>query len=96
MIMKGSLGWPLWLLVVSVIAEAQTGQRAGDLKMNGKDGQRYPVHSEAELRFVSIGLSEAGRLPAVAYTERDQRIRIISAREATAKERREYESKGQS
>ena len=55
-----------------------------------------PVHSDAELRFVSMGLSEAGRLLVVAYTERDQRIRIISARQATPRERRQYESRGQS
>ncbi len=55
-----------------------------------------PVHSDAELRFVSIGLSEAGRLLVVAYTERDQRVRIISARETTPRERRQYESKRQS
>jgi len=35
------------------------------------------------LRFVSIGLSEAGRFLVVAYTERGPRIRIISARQAT-------------
>ena len=49
-------------------------------------------HSDGELRFVSLGRSEAGRLLVVAYTERDGRIRIISSREATPKERREYES----
>jgi uncharacterized DUF497 family protein len=53
-----------------------------------------PEHSDAELRFVSIGISEAGRLLVVAYTERDQRIRIISARQATPRERRQYESNG--
>jgi len=53
-----------------------------------------PAHSDAELRFVSVGLSEAGRLLVVAYTERDRRVRIISAREATPRERRRYESKG--
>jgi hypothetical protein len=55
-----------------------------------------PAHSHTESRFLSIGLSEAGRLLVVVYTERDQRIRIISAREAASKERRQYESKGQS
>ena len=53
-----------------------------------------PAHSNAELRFVSIGVSEAGRLLVIAYTERDQRIRIISARQATPRERRQYASKG--
>ena len=52
-----------------------------------------PAHWNVELRFVSIGRSETGRLLAVAYTERDGRIRIISVREAVPKERRQYESK---
>ena len=47
-----------------------------------------PLHSDAELRFVSIGLSEAGRLLVVAYAERERRLRIISAREATARAER--------
>jgi uncharacterized DUF497 family protein len=51
-----------------------------------------PYHSEEEFRFLSVGLPSGGRLLVVAYTERGERIRIISAREATAKERREYES----
>ena len=51
-----------------------------------------PDHSEGELRFLSLGRSAARRLPVVSYTERGTRIRIISAREATPKERREYES----
>jgi uncharacterized protein len=50
-----------------------------------------PVHSDEEARFVSIGLS-VGRLLVVAYTEREGRIRIISAREAAPRERRHYES----
>ncbi len=50
-----------------------------------------PMHSDAELRFVSIALSEAGRLLVVSYTERIQRIRIISAREALRRGRLEYE-----
>jgi uncharacterized DUF497 family protein len=45
-----------------------------------------------EARFVSMGRSESGRLIVVAYTEQDERVRIISARTATPKERRQYES----
>jgi uncharacterized DUF497 family protein len=55
-----------------------------------------PAHSYEESRFVSIGLSHAGRLLVVIYTERGKRIRIVSAREAVPKERRQYESKGRS
>ena len=50
-----------------------------------------PDHSVGEHRFLSIGRSDAGRLLVVSYTERDQRVRLISARLATARERRAYE-----
>lgn len=53
-----------------------------------------PHHSAEEFRFVSVGLSKAGRLLVVSYTERrGQRTRIISARKAAPRERRQYESK---
>lgn len=51
-----------------------------------------PGHSVDEQRFLSIGLSGSGRLLVVAYTEREGRVRLISAREATARERKTYES----
>ena len=49
-----------------------------------------PAHSHNEFRFIAIGQSAQDRLLMVAYTERKDRIRIISAREATPKERRKY------
>jgi len=52
-----------------------------------------PDHSESEFRFLSIGLSVLGRLLVVAYTEREGRTRIINARKATSRERKQYESK---
>jgi hypothetical protein len=51
-----------------------------------------PVHSAAEFRFLSLGRSQRGRLLVVSYTERRERVRIISARDATPRERRQYES----
>jgi uncharacterized DUF497 family protein len=51
-----------------------------------------PDHSGSEQRFLSIGLSAAGRLLVVAYTERVGRTRIINARAASAQERKYYES----
>lgn len=52
------------------------------------------AHSEDESRFIGLGMSSAGRLLVVVFTERENRIRIISAREATPKERKHYESEG--
>jgi uncharacterized protein len=50
-----------------------------------------PRHSEAEDRFVLVGRSHQGRLLAVMHTERGDRVRIISARQVTPGERRQYE-----
>jgi uncharacterized DUF497 family protein len=52
-----------------------------------------PAHSEGESRFVLLGMSAAGRLVAVAHTERQDRIRLISARKANRRERQDYEAK---
>ena len=52
-----------------------------------------PVHSVDEFRFITIGYSRNQRLIVAVHTEREERIRIISAREATGHERKQYESK---
>jgi uncharacterized DUF497 family protein len=44
----------------------------------------------AEERFVTIGMAEGKVLLFVAYTEREERIRIISARRATQYEQDDY------
>ena len=50
-----------------------------------------PDHSSAEMRFLDIGRSCFGRLLVVSYTERANKIRLISARPAARNERRQYE-----
>lgn len=57
------------------------------------DENRIEIYDEAhsnenEDRYITIGL--AGEVLFVVYTERHPRIRLISARLATAKERRIY------
>ncbi len=51
-----------------------------------------PDHSVGEFRFLSMGRSSRNRILVVSYTERQERIRIVSARIASPKERRQYES----
>jgi uncharacterized protein len=51
-----------------------------------------PLHSEDEERFVIIGGSHKNRMLTVVHTERDDNIRIISARKATKNERSYYDS----
>jgi uncharacterized DUF497 family protein len=47
-------------------------------------------HSKDEERYITFGLSKRGRLLIVAHTDRQERIRIISARPATRKETKFY------
>ena len=49
-----------------------------------------PENSEGEFRLITIGMTLARSLPVVAHVERGKRIRIISARRATGRERRRY------
>lgn len=44
-----------------------------------------------EERFVTIGTDYFNRILVVVYTLRDDEIRLISARKATRKERKQYE-----
>ncbi len=48
---------------------------------------------EDEERFVTIGMDALGRVLVVSYTWREDEPRIISARNATKPERRQYGNK---
>jgi uncharacterized protein len=50
-----------------------------------------PDHSLSEQRFITVGMSNAGRVLIVAHMDRHENIRIISARKTTQGERRQYE-----
>ena len=50
-----------------------------------------PDHSFDEHRYLIVGESRQGRLLIVSYTERGESVRLISAREVTASERKAYE-----
>jgi len=47
--------------------------------------------SEGEERFVTLAADAFGRLLVVVYTWREEGIRLISARKATRRERKQYE-----
>jgi hypothetical protein len=69
----------------ATFAEAMTV--FGDpLALTGYD----PAHSDDEDRYLTMGLSAAGRVLVVSHTDRDDVVRIISAREASRGERRDY------
>lgn len=51
-----------------------------------------PDHSIDEERFLLFGKTFQGKFLVIAFTERNGRIRIISARPMTRREREAYES----
>ncbi|MFQ5667598.1 MAG: BrnT family toxin [Candidatus Binatia bacterium] len=63
--------------------------------VNGLDGEDI-AHSEIERRRLRLARSSAGRILLVAYTKRrrwhEDITRIISARQASRKERNRYEA----
>ena len=48
-------------------------------------------HSVGEQRLITVGFSAQSRLLVVSHTERGDALRIISARRATAHERKKHE-----
>ncbi|MBK1700989.1 BrnT family toxin [Thiococcus pfennigii] len=50
-----------------------------------------PKHSDGEHRYIRVGCSEQRRVLVVSYTERNDNVRLISARVATSNERQAYE-----
>ena len=50
-----------------------------------------PDHSRGEERWLTFGMSMGRLLLVVSHVERDGRVRIVSAREATKHERKIYE-----
>ncbi|MCZ8126174.1 MAG: BrnT family toxin [Microcystis sp.] len=51
-----------------------------------------PDHSVGEFRFLTIGQSKSQKLLVISHTERENEIRLISARLASKQERKNYES----
>ena len=49
--------------------------------------QDSPGHSQKEVRFLVLGQTNAGRLLFIAFTIRQEKIRVISARDMNKKER---------
>ena len=50
-------------------------------------------HSQTEARFRIVGMSDMKRLLVVSFTERGERMRLISVRKARRSEIRDYEEK---
>ena len=51
-----------------------------------------PAHSQRESRFYALGQTDEGRELFIAFTMRGRRLRVVSARDMSRKERRVYRS----
>jgi uncharacterized protein len=58
-----------------------------------EDGRAVTIAEDEaqEERYITLGIDALGRVLVVIYTMRGERIRIISARQATKRERAQYE-----
>ena len=54
-------------------------------------GLTFDDPDEEEDRYITIGMDAFGSVLVVVYTYQDERTRLISARKATKRERRQYE-----
>jgi uncharacterized DUF497 family protein len=52
-----------------------------------------PDNTATEERFVTLGADPVGRILVVVFTPRGEKIRLISARKATSRERRHYQER---
>ncbi len=50
-----------------------------------------PDHSIVENRFIIQGVSKQNRLLVISFADRNEKIRIISARKSTNREKKQYE-----
>ena len=64
-----------------------------DAVMALEDGNGITVREEREDedRWVTLGMDALGRILVVVYTWRGEKVRLISARLAAARERRQYD-----
>ena len=53
-----------------------------------------PKHSVSEKRWAAFGKTDADRFLVIIFTERDNLIRVISARNMNKRERKFYDEKG--
>jgi len=70
---------------------SRSRRQCGASAIRWRESSDDPDHSSGEARELIIGHSTRKRLLIVSFVERGDRVRILSARRATRRERRDYE-----
>ena len=68
-------------------------REAEELFLNGPEVLEDDRHSEREKRWLAFGHTDDGRLLACVFTVRDARLRVISIRPMSRRERKWYAEK---
>ena len=71
--------------------------REGMMVFNDEFALTYSddAHSRHEQRFLTLGLSDVGRVLVISHTMVGEKVRLISARKATRRERELYEKEAE-
>lgn len=82
--------WDLGNRLKSHMKHAVTQAEAEDLFFSSPLVAQDPEHSGSEARFHALGETSAGRRLLAVFTVRGKRIRIISVRDMSRRERKTY------
>lgn len=65
-------------------------QEAEDAMRDPKRAPQAAYNARGERRWALLGVTKAGRILFVVFTRRREKIRVVTAREATRSEKRRY------
>ena len=85
--------WDSGNLEKSRIKHRVSAREAEELFLNGPEVLEDARHSEREKRWLAFGHTDDGWLLACAFTVRDTRLRVISIRPMSRRERKWYAEK---
>lgn len=85
-----SFDWDAGNLTKNEVGHGVTAQEAEQVFLNGPVVCDDVRHSEKEPRWIAYGRTDAKRLLAIAFTRRAEKLRIISARDQSRRERKRY------
>ena len=93
LVLRGLIGfeWDEGNWKKSELRHGVAATEAQEALLNDPLAQVDVLHSDDEQRYVALGETNEGRLLFVSFTLRKNRVRVISARPMSRKERKVYE-----
>ncbi len=83
--------WDKWNVEKNFIKHGVTQNECEGVFLNKPSIEEIPKSDEQkEQRYYALGITNNGRKLAIVFTLRDNKIRVISARDMSRKERRGY------